>query len=178
MAVLPERKKMANYNPSTIARIGDLTNGIRVDTATLAAATYMAQTQVTLFNVYGRIRIHTLFGEVTVIISNTATTALYNFTSTSPVIAVQPLCAASASCAQLAVGERIMWVGGAVATAAVLTATPGISDINPNPQIVGTVGGTSVIGLLTAGANATSGNVKFSIYYTPMSDGAYVTATL
>ena len=169
---------MPNYNPSTIARIGDLTNGIRVDTAALAAATYMIQNQVELFNVYGRVRIHTLFGEVTTIISNTATTCLYNFTSTSPVIAVQPLCAASGSCAQLAVGERIMWVGGAVATAAVLTATPGISDINPAPQVVGTNGGTGTIGILTAGANATSGVVKFSIFYTPMSDGAYVTAIL
>lgn len=167
-----------NYAPSTIARIGDLMNGIRVDTSALAAATYMAGTQIELFNVYGRIRVHSLFGEVTVIISNTATALLFNFTSSDPVIAVQPMCAASGSCAQLAVGERIMWVGGAVATAAVLTATPAISDINPAPQIVGTNGGTGTIGILTSVANATSGTVKFSIFYTPMSDGAYVSAAL
>jgi len=82
---------MPNYNPSTIARIGDLTNGIRVDTSALAAATYMAGTQIEIFNVFGRVRIHTLFGEVTVAISNTATALLYNFTSSSPVIAVQPM---------------------------------------------------------------------------------------
>jgi len=169
---------MPNYNPSTIARIGDLTNGIRVDTSALAAATYMAGTQIEIFNVYGRVRIHTLFGEITVVLGNNATTLLYNFTSSSPVIAVQPMCAASGSCAQLAVGERIMWVGGAVATAAVLTATPAISDINPTPQIVGTSGGTGTIGILTAVANATSGTVKFSVWYTPMSDGAYMTAVL
>jgi hypothetical protein len=169
---------MPNYNPSTIARIGDLTNGIRVDTSTLAGATYLAQTQVELFNVFGRVRIHSLFGEVIVVFSNHATTVLYNFTSSSPVIAVQPLCAATSTVAQLAVGERIMWVGGAVATAAVLTATPAISDINPTPQIVGTIGGVGTIGMLTAAASLTSGTVKFSIFYTPMSDGAYVTAVL
>ena len=171
---------MANYNPSTIARIGDLVNGIQVDTSTVAAASYFltGNTQTELFNVYGRVRIHSLFGEVTVVLSNHACVVYYNFTSTDPVIAVQPISAASASLAQLAVGERISWVGGAVATAVVLTATPGISDINPAPQIVGTAGGTGSIGMLTATASLTSGNVKFSCFYTPMSDGAYVTAAL
>jgi len=44
---------MANYNPSTIARIGDLVNGIRVDTSALAAATYMltGPTQTEIFDV-------------------------------------------------------------------------------------------------------------------------------
>ena len=142
-----------NYNPSTISRIGDLVNGIRVDTSALAAETYIHQNQSELFNVYGRVRIHLLFGEVTEAISNSAATLLYNFTSTSPSIAVQPMSAASGSLAQLAVGERIMWVGGAVATAVVLTATPGISDINAAPQIVGTDGGTGTIGILTADAD-------------------------
>jgi hypothetical protein len=169
-----------NYNPSTIARIGDLTNGIRVDTSTLAAATYLltGNTQTEIFNVYGRVRLHTLFGEVTVVFSNNATTLYYNFTSSSPVIAVQPISAACSTMAQLAVGERIYWVGGAVATAVVLTATPGISDINPAPQVVGTDGGVGSIGILTAAASLTSGNVKFSVWYTPMSDGAYITAAL
>ena len=167
-----------NYNPSTISRIGDLVNGIRVDTSALAAETYIHQNQSELFNVYGRVRIHLLFGEVTEAISNSAATLLYNFTSTSPSIAVQPMSAASGSLAQLAVGERIMWVGGAVATAVVLTATPGISDINAAPQIVGTDGGTGTIGILTADADCTDGTVKFSVFYTPLSDGAYITAAV
>lgn len=171
---------MANYNPSTIARIGDLVNGIQVDTSTVAAASYFktGNTQTELFNVYGRVRIHSLFGEVTVVLSDHACVVYYNFTSTDPVIAVQPISSASATLAKLAVGERISWVGGAVGTAVVLTATPGISDINPAPQIVGTAGGTGSIGMLTAAASLASGNVKFSCFYTPMSDGAYVTAAL
>jgi hypothetical protein len=169
---------MANYNASTIARIGDLVNGIRVDTSALAAETYFHQNQTEIFNVHGRVRIHLLFGEVSEAISNSAATVLYNFTSTTPVIAVQPLCSASASVANLAVGERIMWVGGAVATAAVLTATPGISDINAAPQIVGTDGGVGTIGIKAEAADCTDGTVKFSIFYTPVSDGAYIEAAL
>lgn len=172
-----------NFNPSTIEAVGYLTNGIRVDTSVLANATYLVGNQVELFNVYGRIKIHNLFGEVCVICSNNATTLLFNYTSTTPSIAVQPLCGASGSMAQLAVGERVFWLGGAVATAAVLTATPGISDINVTPQVVGGVAtaGTNfvgTIGQLTAVANQASGSIRFSIFYTPMSDGAYVSAIL
>jgi len=169
---------MPSYSPSTISRIGDLVNGIRVSTSALAAETYIHQNQTELFNVYGRIKIHELFGEVSEAISNNAATVQYNFTSTTPVIAVQPLQAASASVAQLAVGERIAWIGGAVATAAVLTATPGITDVARIPQIVGTDGGVATIGILTAAADCTDGTVKFTIFYTPMSDGAYVTAAV
>lgn len=169
---------MASFNPSTIEMVGHLMNGIRVDTSSLAAATYFHQNQSEIFNVYGRIKIHNLFGEVTTVISNNAATLLYNWTSSSPVIAVQPLSGACGTMAQLAVGERIWWVGGAVATAVVLTATPGISDINTTPQVVGTIGGTGTIGILTAAADCSSGAVTFSIFYTPMSDGAYVTAAV
>lgn len=174
---------MASFNPSTIEMIGHLTNGLRVDTSVLANATYLAQTQVEIFNVYGRIKVHNLFGEVVVVCSNNATTLLYNYTSSTPVIAVQPMCAASGSMANLAVAERVWWVGGAVATAAVLTATPGISDINVTPQVVGSVtsagdNAVGTIGILTATASQASGSIRFSIFYTPMSDGAYVTAAL
>lgn len=173
---------MPNYNPSTIARIGDLVNGIRVDTTAIAAATYFltGNTNTALFNIYGRIKIHELFGEVsTSAFSNDACVVYYNYTSTSPVIAVAPLSSVSASLAQLAVGERIAWIGGAVATATVLTATPGITDVARIPQIVGVNSGVGTIGMLTATASITgTATVKFSIFYTPMSDGAYVTAIL
>lgn len=172
-----------NFNPSTIEAVGYLMNGVRVDTSVLANATYLAQTQVELFNVIGRIKIHNLFLEVTVVCSNNATQVLFNYTSTTPVIAVQPLCGKCASIAQLAVGERVFWVGGAVATAAVITATPGISDINVTPHVVGSVtaaGANAVgtIGMLSSDASQASGSVRASIFYTPMSDGAYVSAIL
>lgn len=171
-----------NYNPSTIARIGDLVNGIHVRTSALAAATYMltGPTQTEIFNVFGRVKIHELFGETAVAaFSNHACVLKYTFTSTSPVIAVADLCAASASLAQLAIGERISWLGGAVATAAVITATPGITDVARSTQIVGVDSGIGTIGINTATASITgTATVRFSIFYTPMSDGAYITAAL
>jgi hypothetical protein len=171
-----------NYNPSTIARIGDIVNGIRVDTAALAAATYMltGPTQTEVFDVVGRIKIHEMFAEVAgAAFSNHACVLKYTFTSTSPVIAVGDLTAVSASLAQLAVGERIAWIGGAVATAVVITATPGITDVARIPQIVGVESGVGTIGINTNTASITgAATVKFSIFYTPMSDGAYVTAKL
>ena len=176
---------MANYGPSTIARIGDLVNGIRVDTSVLSAATYLltGNNQTEIFNIYGRIKLHNLFGEVTTVLDNQATTLYYNATWTTPTIAVGAISGASGSLAQLAVGEKISWLGGAVATAVVLTATPGIADINVTPHILGgvtTAGANYVgtIGILTAAASMTSGAVRFTCFYTPMSDGAYVTAAL
>lgn len=173
---------MPSYSPSTIERIGDLINGIRVDTSNLAAATYMltGPTQTEIFNVYGRIKIHELFAEVaTAAFSNNACVLKYTFTSSSPVIAVADITSVTASLAQLAIGERIAWIGGAVATAAVLTATPGITDVARIPQIVGVSAGVGTIGINTATASITgTATVKFSLFYTPMSDGAYVTAVL
>jgi hypothetical protein len=171
-----------NYNASTIARIGDLVNGIRVDTSALAAATYMltGPTQTEIFNVNGRIKIHELFGEVAVAaFSAHACVLKYTFTSTSPVISVADLSAVTASMTGLAIGERIAWIGGAVATAAVITATPGITDVARIPQIVGVNAGVGTIGINTATASITGlATVTFSIFYTPMSDGAYVEARL
>jgi len=171
-----------NYNPSTIARIGDLVNGIRVDTTALAAATYMliGPTQTELFNIHGRCKIHELFGEVsTAAFSTHACVAYYTYTSTSPVIAVGPLSAVGASMSDLAIGERIAWIGGAVGTATVLTATPGITDVERIPQVVGVDGGVGTIGINTATASITgAGIVTFSICYTPLSDGAYIEAAL
>jgi len=173
---------MSNYSASTIARIGDLVNGIRVDTSALAASTYLitGPTQTEIFNIYGRVKIHDLFGEISgAALSNHACVLKYTFTSTTPTIAVADITSVSASLAQLAIGERIAWIGGAVATAAVLTATPGITDVARIPQIVGVSGGGGKIGINTATASITgSGIVTFSFFYTPMSDGAYITAAL
>ena len=173
---------MPNYAPSTSARIGDLINGVRVETSALAAATYMltGPTQTEIFDVFGRIKIHELFGEVAVAnFSAHACVLKYTFTSSSPVIAVADLSAVTASLTGLAIGERITWLGGAVATAAIITATPGITDIARTTQIVGVSSGVGTIGINTATASITgTATVKFAIFYTPMSDGAYVSARL
>ena len=170
---------MPNYAPSTRARIADLVLGMRVESSVLANATYFLQAQHELFKVYGRIIVLQLFWEAITVNGAGATLFQYNFTSTSPVIAVAPLGAVSASIAALAQGRRCVWKGGAVATAHVITASAGLSDvISVAPQIVGTIGGVSTIGMLTTTANAVSGTHQHSLLYAPMSDGAYVEALL
>lgn len=168
-----------NYNPSTQERIGDINAGLMVETGVLDNATYLDQAQEEIFNVYGRIMVLQLFMEAITVFGAQATTLLWNFTSTTPAVAVQPMCGASGALTSLAQGLRCVFVGGAVATAAVITATAGISDvICVNPQIIGTADGVGTIGILTAAASQLSGTCQFTIFYVPMDDGSYVTNIL
>jgi hypothetical protein len=150
-----------------------------VETSVLTNTAYLIQAQVELFNVYGRIIVNQLFMEAITVFGANITTLLFNFTSSTPVVAVQPMCAASGALTSLAQGLRCVWVGGAVATAAVITATAGISDvISVAPQLIGTRAGVGTIGQLTAAANQTSGTCRFGIMYTPVDEGSYVEAIL
>ncbi len=175
-----------NYSPSTIARVGDIHNGIHVQTASMAAATYLKSgpTQTEVFTVIGRIFIHKLFIEVLTVLDAQATVLKYTYTATTPTIVVTDLCAVCTSISALAVGRRIMWPGGAVATAATLTASAGVTDVvSTVPAIIGGVSSTpanyiGTIGINTATATMTSGAVQAHIFYTPASDGAYVSALL
>jgi len=165
---------MANYAPSTRARISDLINGMRVETAVVANTVKLIQTQIELFNVHGEIKVHGLWMEVITDVSATATTLQFNATFTTPSIAVADMTGASASLSGAAQGIRVMSLGGAIATAPVITGSAGISDIAPADQIIGGADFVGTIGQVTGTANATSGTSKFVLYYTPLSDGAYV----
>lgn len=170
---------MANYAPSTRARISDFINGMRVETSVLANATYFLQAQHEMFTVVGRIMVLNLFWEAITVNGAGATLFQYNFTSTTPAVGVQPLGAVTASIAALAQGQRVLNVGGAVATAHVITASAGISDVtNTSPQIIGTKDGEGTIGILTTTANAVSGTHQHVLQYIPLSDGAYAEALL
>ena len=170
---------MANYAPSTRARIADLIAGMRVETTVLANLTYLHQDQWEAFNVYGRIMVLQLYFEAITVNGAGASLFQYNFTSTTPAIGVQPMGAVSASIAALAQGLRCLWVGGAVATAHVITATAGISDvISVNPHIIGTKDGIGSIGFVTSVADAVSGTHQHVLQYIPLSAGAYAEANL
>jgi len=167
-----------NYSPSTIDVVGDLINGLRVEVPTFANATYLNQGQWSLFKVYGRVLLNRLFWEAITDNGVGATTMQFNYTFSTPAITVKPMCAVSASIASIVRGGRVVWVGGAVATAAVITvATGGFSDVvNTNPAILGGEGFVGVIGMLTATAGAASGTGKVVACYAPLSDGAYLEA--
>jgi len=171
-----------HYGPSTRRRIGDLAHGMRVQTAVLDNTAILTNGQEELYNVYGRILVKELYMEAITAFAAVNTTLLFNATFTTPAVAVQPMSAASAVLNAFPQGNRAVFVGGAVATAVVLTGLEGISDvICVNPHIIGTatiagVMGVGTIGVLTAGGAQTSGTCQFMLYYVPMEDGAYVTS--
>ncbi len=170
---------MANYAPSTRARIADLVTGMRVETSVLANLTYLHQDQWEIFNVYGRIMVLQLYWEAITVNGAGATIFQYNFTSTTPAIGVADMSGEAASIAALAQGARLVWIGGAVASLPVITASAGVSDvICVNPQIIGTADGVGSIGFVTTIADAVSGTHQHVMHYIPMDAGAYAEANL
>jgi hypothetical protein len=176
---------MANYNPSTIARIGDIVLGIRVDTSVkdVSDSVHLHQAQVEDFNVYGTILLKHLFMEVTAVLG--AAGALFQYTyscllHTGGAIAATKLGLVSGSISGLTEGARVIWGGGAVAGANhQITGSAGVSDVAVglgDPIVIGYRGAASTIGHLTTTADITTGKVFHSLFYVPMSDGAYVEA--
>lgn len=169
-----------NYNPSTIARIADINSGIRVDTGSLAATTYLDHSPSTnheLFTIKGTILLLNLFFEVTTDLSADAAQIVWNATFSTPSATVQPLGTKCASVSGLTQGHRIVWGGGVLATAATITTQPCISDFAAvSPIIVGCKDGVGTIGSLCSDATCTSGAMFCSLFYVPWSDGAYVEA--
>lgn len=162
-----------NYSPSTIARVADINYGLRVDTAILAATGWGAIAVWPLFNVItGRVLVNQLVGEITTVLSNSATLVKYYFTPTGG--AQIDLGAISLTIAQLAVGKRILsagTIGGATTFSGI-----GASMAQPTPYIIGQVGVGGAIGIESTTVALTSGAAKFSIWYIPMDEGAYIEA--
>lgn len=180
---------MANYAPSTRARIADLITGMHVKTtdAVLVAANFTATAQTELFTVVGRIMVLQLFIEITAAADANATVVAFNCTFTTPTIAVNGMCANSASIASLGPGGRIVWPGGVVGTAAIITDSEGLTDVvasglGGNPHIIGgeTAAGANfagTIGMLASTATqAATISATGHLFYIPMSAGAYAEA--
>ena len=172
-----------NYNPSTIARIADIHRGIRVDTGTLVAATYFshaggAASQHELYNVVGRVWLLSAFLEViTADFSAHGAMICWNATFSSVAYTVQPIGTKCAAVTSLKIGHRIVWGGGALATAATITTKPYLSDFaNVAPMLIGGESSVGTIGLLGSDATLNAGSFISCLYYVPSSDGAYVEA--
>ena len=173
---------MANYAPSTRARISDLITGMRVETGVLAAATYWltGNTNTQLFNVIGRIKIMQLFSEIITDVDAKAVDCFYTYTSTTPSITVQPISAVNAgSMTGMKRGARHTCVGVTVATACVIDTQTAISPVIMKEKlIIGLKNGVGTIGMDTAAASFASGTIRVVLFYVPMSDGAYATNIL
>ena len=102
---------------------------------------------------------------------------IFNYISLTPAVGAQNLNAASGAVTNLARGLRVVFVGGAVATVAVITATAGVSDvICEAPHVVGIKGGNGTIGYENTGAAVTSGTMQATVCYTPMDEGSNMSA--
>ena len=173
---------MANYAPSTRARIGDLILGMRVDTPNVDVSdlVHLHQAQVEDFNVYGTIMVKHLFMEVEALLGTAGTLFQYTYSCllhTGGAIASTKLGTVSASITDMTEGQRVCWGGGAVAGANhQITGSAGVSDVAVglgDPIIVGYKDAVSTIGHLTTTADMLTGTVFHSLFYVPMSEGAY-----
>jgi hypothetical protein len=177
-----------NYAASTRDAIADIVNGLHVETTPglLAAAEFTNTAQTELFNVYGRIAVKQLFIELTSAADVNATQVQFNCTFTTPAIAVNAMGAAGASIASLGAYGRIVHVGGAVATAAIITDSEGLTDVEMAAKLH-ILGGVSAANVLTIGSigmlmsaatQAATITATAHLFYVPMSTGSYAEAAL
>src|SRR5574343_144717 len=123
---------MNSYHPKTREAVADITSGIRVETSQIAATTLLDHSPsaaVSLFTLTGCVMLTQLYVEVETVLSSDAADLLFCVTFTTPVIAENDMCSASGSLSGSVAGVRCVWVGGAVATAAVLTDSAGLPDV-------------------------------------------------
>jgi len=172
-----------SYEPSTIERIGDLKNGVFVESSELEYDVWGEKVQRYIFEVNNRVIIHALFAEVTETISGAVQT-VFNYIQDTPSIALAALSTVHATIHGRVPGSRVTYIGGSVAAAAITLSTGAISYLPSTiPTILGVTplaGVRSVgrIGFLSSVANAVDGTLKFGVLYTPIDKGAYIEALL
>ena len=154
---------MPHYNTSTRQRVADINLGLRVDKAT---ATLPQTTSSALFNVeVGRVLVNMILGEVTTVIQTQINaTKLQSNPDTGT---TTDMCAALDITAK-EVGS-LFTISGTAGTA--LQAGSSGSVIG---QAIPVIVAAGAIELVCAASN--TGYVKWSIFYVPIDDGAYVEA--
>ena len=155
-----------NYNSSTISRIADIVLGIRVDRSAAAIA---AGTNPIFTVTGGRVALLGLLGEVVTTMDATLTTLQINANPTTGDDTV--LCAASASIANVDVG-CMFTLPDVVGTALVTSTTDGGCILSTAPRWAIRPGSIELI----TGVGANAGTMKWSLWYVPIDDGAYVSA--
>jgi len=159
---------------------------VKTTDSVLTKTHFTATTQTELFTIVGCIAVKMLYIELTSAADANATVVKYRATFTTPGIAVADMCGNSGSIANLAAHRKIVWVGGAVATAAVLTASAGINDVEAAGKlhILGgeTAAGANTVGtigmLASTASQAGTITATAHLFYIGLSDGAYAEALL
>jgi hypothetical protein len=158
---------MPSYNLSTRQSIADINQGIRVDRATAA----LPQTgQYDLFTVAGgRVLVLGILGEVTTVIQTQANATNLEFNPTAATLADSDLCTGLDISADV-VGT-LYTIDGTAANAMVDSGTDGwVAYTLASPLFMA----PGAIELHCAASN--TGSVKWSIWYIPLDDGAYIEA--
>ena len=173
---------MPNFNQSTRAMIGNMTDGLFVESGISLFSVWGETVQRYYFQVTNRVIIHALFAEVTTVIAGAVQT-VFNYIQDTPSIALAALSTVHASADTFVAGRRLTYIGGSVAAAAI-TLSGGISYLPSTiPTILGVtplagVNSVGRIGFLSSVANATGGALKFGVLYTPIDPGSDVAALL
>jgi hypothetical protein len=153
---------MKNYDPTNAVNITDINTGIRVDRNVAGITTGTNA----IFEVFGGpVLVNLFYGIVTVAIQAAATTLHLEYDVTAGAGLDFDLCIASADLTGSAIGT-VLIPPATTAAALVLNA-----DINICPQWILPIGEL----LLHASATRT-GTVVWSMFYYPLTEGAYVTA--
>jgi hypothetical protein len=146
----------------------DMNLGLRVDRA---AAVVAAGTN-NIFTVVGRVLLTAMLGEVTVTIDGALTTLQITHLRTGVTTpTVTPLSIASGSTAGFAPG-RMFTLPNAVGSAVVLSTGSSAALMNTARYYLGTGG----LQLVAGGGATTNGLIKWSVWYLPVDDGAYMAA--
>lgn len=154
---------MPHYNQSTRQSLSDIRIGMRVDRAT---ATLPQTTASALFNILvGTVAITGIVGEVTTVIQTQANNTKLVANPTTGTSA--DICAVLDITAKEAGG--LFGITG-LFTDAMVGGTAGATVLMRNPVVVN----IGTIDLNCAASN--TGSVKWSIWYVPLEDGAYITA--
>ena len=150
-----------HYNKSTRQRVADINLGIRVDRAT---ATLPQTTAAAIFNVLvGRVAMTAILGEVTTVLGAVGNMSIEANPATGTTAAL---------CAVVAAGAfeagTLLSIDGTKATA-MLGVNAGGTAMQSKPVVL-------PVGTLDLRLSLSStGSVKWSLWYVPIDEGAYVT---
>ncbi len=174
-----------SYAPSTIEVIGDIQNGLFVESSELGFAVWGEKVQRYPFKIVNRIKILGLWAEVGTTVAG-ACQAVFNYIQDTPSVGVAAISTVCSSMNAFVYGRRISFDGIDVAQAVAVTASAGISYhalgnitmiLGMAPTVAG-VQSVGRIGFLSSVADATAGTLRFGLLYAPIDAGAYAEALL
>jgi len=158
---------MPIYDQSKRNAMADMVLGLRVDRATAV----LPFTTHNLFTIVGgRVLLTGFLGEITVVMDAGASTLQITHLTTVVTAVVTPLTIATASVATLAVG-RMVTLPAAVGSALTLSTGSSAALMNAVRYEL-KVGGLQLV----VGGAANTGQMKWSVWYVPVDDGAYMAA--